>query len=119
MLDGVNRFNARTAAEFGDPETQRPHRPVRDGLPHADVGAATCSISPDEPQSTWDLYGPDAHKPGTFAYNCLLARRMAERGVRFTQIYHRGWDVHGDVVELLPKPCHDVDRACYAPARPT
>ena len=44
-------------------------------------------------------------KPGTFAYNCLLARRMAERGVRFTQIYQRGWDVHGDCVGMLPKLC--------------
>ena len=51
----------------------------------------------NEPPSTWDLYGPEAQEPGTFAYNCLLARRMAERGVRFTQIYQRGWDVHVDV----------------------
>ncbi len=50
-----------------------------------------------EPKSTWDLYGPDAKEPGTFAYNCLMARRMAERGVRFTQIYKRGWDVHTHV----------------------
>ena len=50
-----------------------------------------------EPQSTWDLYGPEAKQPGTFAYNCLLARRMAERGVRFTQVYKRGWDVHANV----------------------
>jgi uncharacterized protein (DUF1501 family) len=68
----------------------------------------------NEPKSTWDLYGPEAKEPGTFTYNCLLARRMAERGVRFTQIYHRGWDVHGDVGGLLPKLCHDVDRACFA-----
>ena len=63
----------------------------------------------------WDLYGPDAKEPGTFAYNCLLARRMAERGVRFTQIYHRGWDVHSDVGDAAAQAlCHDVDRACYA-----
>jgi len=68
----------------------------------------------DEPASTWDLYGPEAREPGTFAYNCLLARRMAERGVRFTQIYQRGWDVHLGAVTALPILCRATDRACYA-----
>jgi arylsulfatase A-like enzyme len=67
-----------------------------------------------EPQSTWDLYGPDAKEPGTFAYNCLLARRMAERGVRFTQVYKRGWDVHDNVTGMLPLLCQETDRGCYA-----
>ena len=48
-----------------------------------------------EPANTFELYGPDARKPGTFADNCLLARRLAERGVRFIQLYHRDWDHHG------------------------
>ena len=67
-----------------------------------------------EPESTWELYGPEAKEPGTFAYNCLLARRMAERGVRFTQIYKRGWDVHDNVVGMLPVLCQETDRGCYA-----
>jgi arylsulfatase A-like enzyme len=67
-----------------------------------------------EPQSTWDLYGPDAKEPGTFAYNCLMARRLAERGVRFTQVYKRGWDMHGDVPKLMPMTCQETDRGCYA-----
>ena len=50
-----------------------------------------------EPESVFELYGPDARKPGTFAANCLLARRLAERGVRFIQLYHQGWDQHGDL----------------------
>ena len=50
-----------------------------------------------EPRATFDLYGPDGRKPGTFAANCLLARRLAERGVRFIQLYHQGWDQHGDL----------------------
>ena len=50
----------------------------------------------DEPDAVFDLYGPDARKPGTFAANCLLARRLAERGVRFIQLYHQGWDQHGE-----------------------
>ena len=63
-----------------------------------------------EPQSTWDLYGPDAKEPGTFAYNCLMARRMAERGVRFTQVYKRGWDMHDNVTGILPVLCQETDR---------
>ena len=56
-----------------------------------------------EPERTFELYGPDARKPGTFAANCLMARRLAERGVRFIQLYHRGWDHHGG----LPKAISD------------
>ena len=65
----------------------------------------------NEPEQIFELYGPDSRKPGTFAANCLLARRLAERGVRFIQLFHRGWDHHGDLPQAdLPKP---------VPARPT
>ena len=67
----------------------------------------------DETESTLALYGPDVKKPGTFAYNCLLARRMAERGVRLTQIFHRGWDQHGNLPKDLPNQCRDIDQATY------
>lgn len=67
-----------------------------------------------EPASTFDLYGEEAKKPGTFAYTALMSRRLIERGVRFVQVYHRGWDVHGNLPEVLPSQCKDVDRACYA-----
>ncbi len=63
-----------------------------------------------EPQSVLDLYGPEVRTPGTFAANALLARRLSERGVRFVQLYHRGWDQHGNLAEHLPKQCHDVDQ---------
>jgi hypothetical protein len=66
-----------------------------------------------EPASTFELYGDDAHTPGTFARTCLQARRLVERGVRFVQIYQRGWDLHGALPEVLPSQCHDIDRACY------
>jgi hypothetical protein len=65
----------------------------------------------DESEATLTMYGPDVRKPGTYAYNCLMARRMAERGVRFIQLYHRGWDHHGSVVKDLPLQCQDVDQA--------
>ncbi|MCE9547009.1 MAG: DUF1501 domain-containing protein [Planctomycetia bacterium] len=65
----------------------------------------------NESETTLELYGPAVRKPGTFAYNCLMARRMAERGVRFIQLYHRGWDHHGSVTRDLPLQCQDVDQA--------
>ena len=55
-----------------------------------------------EPQSTYDLYGPEAKEPGTFAANCLLARRLIDRGTRFVQIFHRGWDQHGSLPQNCP-----------------
>ena len=113
MLDAVNQFNEQTYRDFGDPETHARIAQYEMAFRMQTSVPGLLDLS-DEPQSTWDLYGPEAKEPGTFSYNCLLARRMAERGVRFTQIYHRGWDVHSDVVKLLPKLCHDVDRACYA-----
>jgi hypothetical protein len=67
-----------------------------------------------EPESTYKLYGEDARKGGTFAHSCLMARRLVERDVRFVQIYHRGWDVHGNLPEVLPSQCRDVDQACWA-----
>ena len=57
----------------------------------------------DEPESTYELYGDDARRPGSFAANCLLARRMAQRGVRFIQLFHRGWDQHIAIKKQLPE----------------
>jgi len=68
----------------------------------------------DEPQYVLDEYGSDARKPGTYAYNCLLARRLAERGVRFIQLYHRGWDQHRDLPNQLKGQCRDTDQASAA-----
>lgn len=64
-----------------------------------------------EPQSTFQLYGDDAKKPGTYAYNCLLARRLSERGVRFVQLFHRGWDTHGGLPKQLGARCRETDQA--------
>ncbi len=66
----------------------------------------------NEPDHVYDLYGPDARKPGTFAANCLLARRMAERGVRFIQLYHPGWDHHGGLPSGIRQLCRETDQAC-------
>jgi hypothetical protein len=66
----------------------------------------------NEPKSVTDLYGPDVNQPGTFAANCLQARRMAERGVRFIQLYHPGWDSHSKLPQGLPKLAREVDQPC-------
>jgi hypothetical protein len=65
-----------------------------------------------EPAETFELYGADARTPGTFAANCLLARRLAERGVRFIQLYHRGWDQHYNLPSNVRAQCGDVDQPC-------
>ena len=67
-----------------------------------------------EPDSVFEMYGPDARKPGTFAANCLLARRLAERGVRFIQLYHRGWDQHDDLPATSPCKRQDTDQPSAA-----
>src|SRR5712692_8990080 len=67
-----------------------------------------------EPQHIFDLYGPDARKPGTYAANCLLARRLLERDVRFVQLYHRGWDQHNDLPRDLALQCKGTDQASAA-----
>lgn len=68
----------------------------------------------DESQHTLDLYGPDVHRPGSFAANCLLARRMAERGVRFIQLFHRGWDQHFNLPQEIREQAGDTDQASAA-----
>ncbi|WP_436716235.1 DUF1501 domain-containing protein [Roseiconus lacunae] len=67
-----------------------------------------------ESKHTFELYGEEAKKPGTFANTALMARRLAERGVRFIQVYHNNWDHHGNLAGRLPSQCKDVDRPCYA-----
>lgn len=68
----------------------------------------------DEPESTYKLYGEDARRPGTFGFNCLMARRLAERDVRFIQLYHSGWDHHFNLPAHLPKRCKETDQASAA-----
>jgi hypothetical protein len=67
-----------------------------------------------EPESVLSLYGPDVRKPGTFAANCLLARRLAERGVKFIQLYHQGWDQHGNLPKGIATQCRETDQPAAA-----
>jgi hypothetical protein len=67
-----------------------------------------------EPESTFELYGADSRKPGTYAHNCILARRLAERGVRFIQLFHRGWDQHGNLPKEIAGQCQQTDQPSAA-----
>ena len=113
MLDGLSALNAQHYEDVGDPETQA-------RISQYEMAFRMQSSVPDltdisgESDHTLEMYGPDVKTPGTFAYSCLLARRMAERGVRFTQIFHRGWDQHGNVTGDLPHQCRDIDQPAMA-----
>ena len=112
MLDGVNAINEDLYQEFGDPETHARISQYEMAFRMQSSVPELTDLS-DEPDYIFDLYGPDSKVPGTFAYNCLMARRLAEKGVRFSQIFHRGWDQHAVLPKDLPNQCKDIDQACY------
>ena len=113
QLDGLAELNTKLRERAGDPEIdtriaqyEMAYR-MQTSVPElADVS--------QEPDHIFDLYGPESRKPGTFAANCLLARRLAERNVRFIQLYHRGWDHHGGLTDKLPPLARDTDQPSAA-----
>ncbi|HIE70897.1 MAG TPA: DUF1501 domain-containing protein [Planctomycetes bacterium] len=113
MLDSLRRMNARQQEQVGDPE-------IQNRIAQYELAYRMQSSVPEltdlsgEPASTAEMYGPDANKPGTFAASCVLARRMIERGVRFVQMFHRGWDQHFNLTGDLPKQCRDIDQPAWA-----
>lgn len=109
MLDSLSELNSHTLAEIGDPETNARISQYEMAFRMQTSIPELADIS-DEPQHVLDLYGPDVTTPGTFAHCCLMSRRMAERGVRFSQIFHRGWDQHKRLPIDLPNQCRDVDQ---------
>lgn len=109
MLDTVAALNQSQLAEFGDPEINARIAQYEMAYRMQFSVPELTDIS-NEPPAVLESYGPDVHKRGTFAANCLLARRMAERGVRFIQLYHRGWDQHGSLPTDLALQCGDVDQ---------
>jgi hypothetical protein len=113
MLDDIAALNESNRKDFHDPE-------IATRIAQYEMAFRMQSSVPEltdlskEPASTFALYGPDARTPGTYAANCILARRMAERGVRFIQLYHMGWDHHESVPRQLPPQCLDADQASAA-----
>jgi hypothetical protein len=111
-LDGLKALNEINFRTVGDPET---HTRIQQYELAFRMQASVPELTgvASEPASTYDLYGEEARKPGTFAYTVLLARRMIERGVRFIQVYHNNWDTHSNVAGRLPSQCKDVDQPCW------
>ena len=113
MLDDIRQMNEINLKEFSDPEIMTRIRQYEMAYRMQTSVPELTDLS-KEPASTFDLYGVDARKPGTYAANCVLARRLAECGVRFIQIYHMGWDHHEGVPRQLPPQCRDTDQASSA-----
>src|SRR5262249_39764331 len=113
FLDALGQLNQASSGEFGDPETAARTSQYEMAFRMQASVPELADLS-KEPVSTFELYGDDARKPGTYAANCVLPRPLAERGVRFIQLYHRDWDHHGGLPEGLPKRCKDVDQASAA-----
>jgi hypothetical protein len=113
MLDSIAALNRKHYDAYGDPE-------IETRIQQYEMAYRMQTSVPDlmdlskEPESTFELYGQDARKPGTYAANCLLARRLAERNVRFVQLYHRGWDQHNDLPRDLALQCKGTDQASAA-----
>jgi hypothetical protein len=113
MLDDLARLNQLKLAEHGDPE-------IATRIAQYELAYRMQTSVPEltdlsrEPRRIFDLYGPDARKPGTFAANCLLARRLAERGVRFIQLFHKGWDQHTNLPKQIAGQCRDTDQPTAA-----
>ena len=113
MLDDLAGLNHLRHGNMGDPE-------ILARISQCEMAFRMQTSAPEladlsnEPEAVFALYGEDARRPGTFAYNCLLARRMAERGVRFTQLFHRGWDQHVELPLHLANQCRDTDQASAA-----
>ncbi len=113
ILDVINKLNEEELSRSGDPA-------VATRMAQYEMAFRMQSSIPDlsdlsdEPESTYKLYGEEARKPGTYAFNCLMARRLAERDVRFIQLYHSGWDHHFNLPSHLPKRCKETDQASAA-----
>ena len=113
MLDAVAQLNRLKHESFGDPE-------IETRISQYEMAFRMQTSVPEltdlskEPDHILDMYGPEARRPGTFAANCLLARRLVERGVRFVQLYHRGWDQHNDLPRDLALQCRGTDQPTAA-----
>lgn len=113
MLDDLGKLNQMQFQEFGDPEVAARIKQYEMAYRMQASVPELMDVS-KESQEVFDLYGKESQEPGTFAANCLLARRLCQRGVKFIQIFHRGWDQHGNMGGDLPTQCKDVDQACAA-----
>jgi uncharacterized protein (DUF1501 family) len=113
QLDDLAALNAMHADAVGDPETTARIHAYEMAFRMQTSVPDLADTSGESPE-TLERYGPDARKPGSYAANCLLGRRLLERGVRFVQLFHRGWDQHIAIRRQLPNQCRDVDQPTAA-----
>jgi len=112
-LDALAKLNAAQHDKFGDPEIQARIAQYEMAFRMQAEAPELCDTS-NEPDHIYELYGKDSRTPGTFAANCIRARRLAESGVRFIQLFHRGWDQHANLKKDIVGQCRDVDQASAA-----
>ena len=113
FLDDLSTLNQIQSREYQDPEIST--RVAQYELAYKmQTSVPELADFSREPESTFELYGPDSRKPGSFAANCILARRLAERGVRFIQLFHRGWDQHSNLPKEIRTQCLQTDRPSAA-----
>ncbi|MES2695183.1 MAG: DUF1501 domain-containing protein [Verrucomicrobiota bacterium] len=113
MIDGVNDLNKELFDRVGDPEINARISQYEMAF-RMQTSVPDLTDFSDEPASTWELYGPKAKEPGTYAYNCLMARRLAERGVLFTQVFLRTWDQHSNLPGNIKIMAEESDQASAA-----
>ncbi|HLX90984.1 MAG TPA: DUF1501 domain-containing protein [Puia sp.] len=113
MLDKIAELNEDSYQEFGDPEITAKIQQYEMAYRMQTIVPEITDVS-KEPEDTLKLYGPDCLVPGSFAANCLLARKLSESGVRFVQLYHQGWDGHGNLPGEIRMQCKDADQASAA-----
>jgi hypothetical protein len=113
MLDDVTALDRLKLEDYHDPETQSRIDQYELAFRMQTAVPELADLS-REPESVFARYGPESQKPGTYAANCILARRLAERGVRFIQLYHRGWDQHNNLPNDIKSQCYDTDQATAA-----
>lgn len=113
LLDGIAKLNGFRKEQVGDPEIDT-RIAAYEMAYRMQISVPELNDVSKEPESTFELYGEDSKQPGTHAANCLLARRLAERGVRFIQIYHRGWDHHSNLTTEHPRVAKEVDQGSSA-----
>lgn len=113
MLDNLSELNSLSFEQFGDPEIQTRIQQYEMAYRMQTAVPELTDLS-KEPDHIVKMYGPDCLIPGTYAANCLLARKLSESGVRFVQLYHQGWDQHGGLTDEMPLQAQDVDRASAA-----
>jgi hypothetical protein len=113
FLDDLDKLNEINLKQYQDPE-------IATRIAQYEMAYKMQASVPEltdlskEPESTFEMYGPDSRKPGSYAANCILARRLAERGVRFIQLFHRGWDQHSNLPKEIRKQCQETDQPSAA-----